>query len=311
MRAVRCAKDDVEVAEVPPPSGDGVRVRMRAAGICGSDLHLIASGMSIPYTLGHELAGELSDGTAVAIEPLVPCGRCEECVRGDYNLCRKAPDMIIGIMRDGGMAEELIVPPRCLVPLPAGVPVRDASLVEPLAVAVHGFRLAGLRGGQRVAVVGAGNIGLCAVAVALAAGAEVGLVARYDAQAAAGERLGAKPAEGEYDIVVDAAGTPSALDRAAELCRPAGTMVLLAVYWEGLNLPAFLVPMKEIRVVPSSMYGRSGAARDIDVAAAMLAANPEIARAIITHRFPLDAAREAFRVARNRKEGAIKVVLEP
>jgi threonine dehydrogenase-like Zn-dependent dehydrogenase len=311
MRAVRCVQDDVEVVDVPRPAGDGVRVRMRAAGICGSDLHLISSGMGIPYTLGHELAGELSDGTPVAIEPLVPCGACELCVRGDYNLCHSAPDMIVGIMRDGGMAEELLVPPRCLVPLPAGVPVSDASLIEPLAVVVHGFRLAGLHGGQRVAVVGAGNIGLCAVAAARAGGAEVGLVARYDSQAAAGERLGAKPVDGEYDIVVDAAGTPSALDRAAELCRPGGILVLVAVYWEGLSLPAFLVPMKEIRVLPSSMYGRSGAARDIDVAAAMLASNPEIARAIITHRFPLEAAREAFRVARDRKAGAIKVVLEP
>jgi len=311
MRAVRCAQTGVEVVDVPRPTGDGVRVRMRAAGICGSDLHLVHGGFGIPFTLGHELAGELSDGTPVAIEPLVPCGVCELCVRGDYNLCHSAPSLIVGIMRDGGMAEELLVPPRCLVPLPAGVPVRDASLIEPLAVVVHGYRLVGLHGGQRVAVVGAGNIGLCAVVAARAAGAEVGLVARHDAQSAAGERLGAKPVAGEYDIVVDAAGTAGALQRAAELCRPGGTMVLVAAYWEGMNLPAFLIPLKEIRVVPSSMYGRCGAGRDIDVAAALLASNPEIARAIITHRFPLEAAPEAFRVAADRKAGAIKVVLEP
>jgi threonine dehydrogenase-like Zn-dependent dehydrogenase len=311
MRAVRCAGNDVEVVEVPPPQGEGVRVRMRAAGLCGSDLHLVHGGFGIPFTLGHELAGELSDGTPVAIEPLVPCGHCEFCIPGDYNLCRAAPNMIVGIMRDGGMADELRVPERCLVPLPAGVKVGDASLIEPLAVVIHGLRMVGCHGGQRIAVVGGGTIGQCAVAAARASGAEVALVARHDAQRAAGARLGAKEASGEYDVVVDAAGTTSALEAAAQLCRPGASLVLVASYWEGMTFPGFLVALKEIRIVPSSMYGRHGAGRDIDVAAALLAANPEIPRAIITHRLPLDAAREGFRIANDRKAGAIKVVLEP
>src|SRR5262245_39135928 len=197
MRAVRVVNGGIEVVHVPSPSGDGVKVRIRSAGICGSDLHMLEHGYHPAVTLGHELAGELADGTPVAIEPLVPCGTCELCTAGDYNLCRSEPTMIVGIMRDGGMAEELLLPARCLVPLAAGVAARDACLVEPLAVCVHGLRKVGLHGGHRVAVVGAGSIGLLAVAAARAAGAEVGLVARHAAQAAAGERLGAKPAEGE------------------------------------------------------------------------------------------------------------------
>jgi threonine dehydrogenase-like Zn-dependent dehydrogenase len=247
----------------------------------------------------------------VAIEPLVPCGTCELCVAGDYNLCRSAPEMIVGIMRDGGMADELLVPERCLVPLPAGVQARDASLVEPLAVCLHGYRKVGLHGGQRVAVVGAGSIGLLAVAAARAAGAEVGLVSRHDAQAAAGERLGARPADGEYDVVVECAGTESALQRCCELAKPGARLVLLSSYWEGLSFPGFMLMLKELRVQPSSMYGRHSAGRDIDGAAALLAATPELPRTVITHRLPLDAAPEAFRIARDRKAGAIKVVLEP
>ena len=156
--------------------------------------------------------------------------------------------MIVGIMRDGGMADELLVPPRCLVPLPAGVAARDACLVEPLAVCVHGMRKIGLHGGQRVAVVGAGSIGLLAVAAAHAAGAEVGLVARHQAQAAAGERLGAKPADGEYDVVVECAGTESALQTSCELAKPGATLLLLSSYWDGLSLPGFIVMLKELRV---------------------------------------------------------------
>jgi threonine dehydrogenase-like Zn-dependent dehydrogenase len=311
MRAVRIVNGAIEVVDVPLPGGDGVKVRIRAAGICGSDLHMLAHGYHPPVTLGHELAGELSDGTPVAIEPLVPCGTCELCAAGDYNLCRSAPSMIVGIMRDGGMAEELLVPERCLVPLPAGVAVRDASLVEPLAVCLHGLRKVGVHGGQRVAVVGAGSIGLLAVAAARATGADVGLVSRHEAQAAAGERLGARPAEGEYDVVVECAGTESALQTCCELAKPGAALVLLSSYWEGFKLPGFILMLKELRVRPSNMYGRHAAGRDVDGAAALLAREPELPRTVITHRLPLDAAPEAFRIARNRQAGAIKVVLEP
>jgi threonine dehydrogenase-like Zn-dependent dehydrogenase len=96
-----------------------------------------------------------------------------------------------------------------------------------------------------------------------------------------------------------------------ELSRPGGTLLLLATYWGGLALPGFAVCLKEIAVVPASMYSRDGPSRDVDVAAAILAARPAIAGALITHRFPLDAAREAFAAAADRAGGAIKVVLEP
>jgi threonine dehydrogenase-like Zn-dependent dehydrogenase len=312
MRAVRCEGGSVEVAEVLPPRGDGVRVRIRSAGICGSDLHMVSGGFPLPHTLGHEMAGVAPDGTPVAIEPLLPCQACERCRAGEYNLCVRGPSIVIGTSHDGGMAEEIVVPERCLVPLPAGAPPRDACLVEPLAIAVHGLRRAGLRGDQKVAVIGGGSIGLCAVAAATSAGAAVGLAARHDAQIDAGARLGARPAPEEgCDLVVDAAGTEAALEQAVALCRPGGTLLLLATYWSGLALPGFALCLKEVTVVPASMYGRQGAARDIDVAAGLLATRPELAETLITHRFPLEAAPEAFRTAADRAAGAIKVVLEP
>jgi len=179
-----------------------------------------------------------------------------------------------------------------------------------VAVCVHGLRKVGLSGAQRVAVVGGGSIGLCAVAAARWVGAEVGLEARYDAQRAAGERLGAHPIDGEYDVVVECAGSDSAVQRVCELAKPGGVIALLSSYWGPLTLPAFLVMLKELRLQPSSMYGRHAGGRDIDGAAALLAANAAIAPALITHRLPLDAAPEAFRLARDRRAGAIKVVLE-
>ena len=202
------------------------------------------------------------------------------------------------------MADEVMVSPDMLVPLPVGVDPRDACLVEPLGVAVHGFRLAGLRGGMRVAVIGGGSIGQAALAVGRTAGCETAVAARHDAQREAADRLGAAPLTGEpYDIVVDAAGTASALTEAAARCRPGGTMLLLAAYWEGLELPFADVFMKELTVVPSSMYGRSGAVRDMEAAASVLAAVPELPEAVITHRFPLDAAEEGLRHRRQPRRG--------
>lgn len=309
MRAVRCLEGAPRVVDVPVPEGPGVELEVVAAGICGSDLHLM--DWSLPYVAGHEFAGTLRDGTLVVAEPIAPCGECDPCRRGDYNLCERGPAMVMGVGRDGAMAERCVVPAGALVRLPAGTEARDACLVEPLAVGVHGVRRGGMRAGQRVAVVGGGSLGQLALVAAQAVGAPVDLEARHEHQREAAARLGAGPVHGEYEAVIEAAGSQSALDRAVELCRPGGRIVLLGTYWEGLRLPAQAIAMKEIDLLPSSMYARSGPSRDFDVAAAILAQRPEIGPAVITHRFPLDAAAEAFAVASDRSAGAIKVVLEP
>ncbi|HEX7095444.1 MAG TPA: zinc-binding dehydrogenase, partial [Acidimicrobiales bacterium] len=116
----------------------------------------------------------------------------------------------------------------------------------------------------------------------------------------------------KYDVVIEAAGTADALATAVERCRPGGTVVLLGTYWTGgVEMPGQALCMKEVSLVPASMYGRVGPSRDMEVAASLLASQPEIASTLITHRFPLDAAAEAFVAARDRAAGAIKVVLEP
>ncbi|GAB3272482.1 zinc-dependent alcohol dehydrogenase [Parahaliea aestuarii] len=309
MKAVRCHNHEICVHDVPAPGGDGVRVRIASAGICGSDLHMTALGFDIPFTLGHEIAGIAEDGTAVAIEPTVYCGHCERCVRGDYNLCIRGSEAVMGVGRDGGMAEEIIVPAKCLVPLPGGIRVEDACLVEPLSVAVRGIGLAGISSRHRVAVIGGGTIGQCAVAIARQVTQQVHLFARHDAQKRAGEILGAK-LEGDsddFDLVIDCAGTDAAMAQAASLCKPGATILMLATYWGGLTMPAMQMMMKELRTVTSMAQARQGLVRDVEIAAATLARNPLIAPTLITHRLPLEAAAEAFAIAGDRARGAIKV----
>lgn len=311
MRAVYFNDGEIELQEVQELPDEGKRVHVRSIGICGSDLHLLEMKFPLKCVIGHEVAGVLDDGTPVAVEPMVPCNECVHCLTGDYNLCQRAAATVLGIGRNGAMADELNVPESCLVYLPSNIDVKDACLIEPLAVAVHGLHKVDLSANQRVAVIGGGAIGLCAVAVARANNATVGLSARYPHQIAAGDILGAEEIEGQYDLVVECAGTDSAINQAIELCRPKGKVLMLATYWEGISFPQMAAAMKEITIVLSYMYAANGAGRDFDVAAMMLSRNPDIAGALITHRYPLTEAKQAFSVARDRKAGSIKVVLEP
>ncbi len=311
MRAVRCPEGIPTVVDVPEPTGDGVLVTVASAGICGSDLHLLS--FSLPATFGHEFAGTLADGTPVAVEPIDPCHVCDACIDGNTQLCVRGPSMAFGVGRDGGMAEKVLVPTSSIARLPVGVEASNGCLVEPLAVAVHGVRRGNIRGSHRVAVIGGGTIGQTALVVAQQTGAKVDLSARHERQIEAATRLGAGSLDGNgYDVVIEAAGTASALAEAADRCRPGGTIVLLGSYWDGtVEMPGMAIGMKELTLVPAVMYGRSGPSRDVDVAATILAQRPEISDIIVTHRFPLDAAAEAFAVAADRSAGAIKVVLEP
>jgi threonine dehydrogenase-like Zn-dependent dehydrogenase len=310
MRGVRNTERGIEVLDVPEPDGSSPTVHVKAASICGSDLHMIAMG-PLPCTLGHELAGVLDDGSAVAVDPTKGCGECDQCALGATHLCRTGVQRLLGVGADGGFADAIAPTGHTLIPLPAGLRVEDACLVEPLGVATHGTRLAGLSGGERVAVVGAGAIGLAAVAASRPAAGEVGIIARHDAQIAAGERLGARAATGEYDIVFEAAGTESALALAADLCRPSGTIVFLSTHWEPVAIPGMAAMMKELSFRWSYCQCAHDSGHDLADAAALLAADPEIASTLISHRFSLDDAAEAFRVAADRASGAIKVVLEP
>jgi len=317
VRAVRSdgqggvAVVDVE-AHPPHYATDPVHVRVTSASICGSDLHLL--GWNLPSTLGHEFAGVLDDGTAVAVQPNAPCGVCEYCTTGRDHLCQASTDRVLGIFADGGLADEVIVDRTDLLPLPAGLDAGVGALVEPCAVALHSVHLSGLHGDappERVLVIGAGSIGLAVVAMARAHGADVDLMARHPAQHAAGERLGARFALADaYDVVIDSAGSQSSIDAAIERVRPGGTVIVPATWFDPVQLGVELA-MKEAHLVPSFLYAHHHGVREFEEAAEVLAANPDISQALVTHRFGLDDAPEAFRVAADRAGGTIKVVIEP
>lgn len=309
MKAVRGHEGQPVVVNVDEAPGQGELISMRAVGICASDLSYLSFGSQV--ILGHELVGQRADGSIVAVEGLYGCGNCAHCLEGRYNLCDQAAQKALGMFNDGGMTEQFRAPAERLVELPEGLDVTSGSLVEPASVAWHGARVAGTKAGLRVAVVGAGSVGMLAVAAAQAQGAdEVSLESRYDHQKELGKRLGATQPSGVYDVVIEAGGSASALQRSVDLLAPGGTVAILGVHYGSLDVSYLLMLSKEAKLIASMGYCSHEGGRDMQQAAEMLTARREIADVLITHRFPLEDAVEAFRVAADRKSGAIKVVVE-
>ena len=264
------APGQVELLDVPEPdpAPGEVLVEVRAAGICGSELHGARRPgfRQPPLIMGHEFAGIGAGGEAVVVNPILSCGRCAECRRGLRHVCRERE--IIGVHRAGGFAERVAVPASALRPLPAGLPWEAAALIEPAANAVHAWNQAGRAldasgaggaEGARVAVIGCGAIGLLCAATALSGGAgRVEVTDLSPARLAAAQRLGAEVADpglsGEYDVVIDAVG--SAATRAASVAhqRPGGVAVWLGLAEEEAGFDANALIRSEKRVLGSFAY---------------------------------------------------------
>lgn len=307
VRAVTPGPDGgVTLSERPDTGPEGwVRVRVASAGICGSDLHLLDAGLAA-CGLGHEVAGWTPDGTAVAVCPMLACDECPECLAGRGHLCPSTSGTLLGVIgADGGMADAVWVKPSMLLPLSPGLPVGDACLVEPVAVAERAVRRSGVQPGQRVTVVGAGTIGLAVTAAAIDLGAVVDITDTREERLAVAVALGATgPPAGDADIAIDAAGTQGSLDRAAALVRPGGTVTVVGTHWVPVRL-GITTQLRELTIRTSYLYDTTDFA-----AAASLLERTDLAARLITHRLPLERAEEAFTLART-DPSAIKVVLEP
>ncbi|MPY95296.1 MAG: alcohol dehydrogenase catalytic domain-containing protein [Acidimicrobiia bacterium] len=318
---------DVADRPVPEPRPGWARVRVSSVGICGTDLHFFRGSFPSPAGLlpGHEVGGTVDalgegvpgpePGTVVAVEPLVGCGACPACRAGQYNRCPART--LFGVSARGGLAEYLVVPAGCLYPLPRALSATDGALAEPLAVCARGVRLAAVGLGDRVAVLGAGTIGLMAVLAARAAGAaEVRISARHPVQARMADRLGAQALEAgdeaSFDQVIETVGGEAkTLGEAVALARPGGTIAMLGVFGTPPRLPALDFSTKELRLVGSNCYGRAGGRSDFDIGVALLARSAPELRPLVTHRFTLDEVNEAFSTAADKTSGSIKVQLTP
>jgi threonine dehydrogenase-like Zn-dependent dehydrogenase len=323
--------------DAPSPKAGQVLVRVRSVGVCGSDLHFYRGEFPVPpgFVLGHECAGEveaLGDGVTgfekgdrVALELFDVCLKCAQCRSGNYHLCpsRKAN----GINTTGGLREYMAVAAYGCYKLPPEVDFELGALCEPLAVAVHGLRLVDIRFGDRVAVLGAGTIGLMAVAAAKAMGATyIAATARHPHQKAMAEALGADAvfgddaagvaditkATGGADIVVETVGGhANTLADAFIVVGLGGRISVLGAFTQPVQIHPIMFFIKEPTVVGSNCYGRPGRRSDYEIAIEIMRRNAESLRRCITHRYGLGDIAQAYATADDKSSGAIKVQIAP
>lgn len=330
---------DIRLEDIAIPSLQATHVIIdtKSSGICGSDLHRYYGRWDQPTTkvaTGHELSGVvieagdqvagIDEGDRVSAECFSHCGVCQFCRVGLYNLCDDL--QYLSRVGPGGFAEYALLAGTSLFKLPDQVTFEEGALVEPLAVAYRAVMQAQVTPSDRVAILGAGTIGLLCLAVAKSMGFHTTITAKYEHQVTLAEKFGADhvlqaglqdPAH-EIDIlthhrgvdsVIDTIGAAETFSEATQIVRKGGTICLVGGYTDSLNL--FLAPIvsKELQIRGSCCYGYGSLEKDFDAAITLIATNQVDAISIVTHRFSLQDIAHAFSVAADKTTGSIKVLL--
>jgi L-iditol 2-dehydrogenase len=306
---------EVRLLDEPPPvpERDETLVRVKAVGLCGSDLHWFThagigdASLQRPLVLGHEAAGITEAGQRVAVDPSISCGSCEYCVGGYPNLCPYLRFAGHGL-QDGALREMMAWPDRRLVALPESLSDADGAMLEPLGVALHAVDLAELKVGARVAVCGCGPIGLLVLQLARISGA-AGI---FYTEPLAHRREAARQFGGiewtpgvEVDVAFECAGVDEAVEDAISGAKPGGRVVIVGIPADDRTSFTASVARRKGLTIQLSRRMKHSFARCIQI----LEAGLVDVRSLVTHRFPLTKAAEAFAVAQ-RREG-LKVIIEP
>ena len=339
--AVLHAVGDLRIEEVDRPAitaPDQALVKIRAVGVCGSDVHFYERGRIGPYVvkdpviLGHESAGEvievgkrvkhLRPGDRVAIEPGVPDRTCWYCKTGRYNLCAEVPFMGTPPW-NGAFCEYVAWPADFCFKLPPGLSFEEGAMAEPLAVAMQGTKRGEVGVGQSVAVLGCGPIGLVTLQAARARGAtriiatdvqqsRLELAARMGATDIINAREGdpvarvRKLTAGGVDVALETAGTVPTVQQACAMVRMGGVVTLIGMPGE----LEFTMPVLDIICREYDVRGVFRYCNCYPPALALLGAGRVDVKSLITHRFPLDQAKAAIDFAKDRKDVAVKVMVE-
>ncbi len=330
MKAVRLhGVADIRFEEIDPPGAPApghVRVAVKAAGVCGSDLHNFRTGQWIsrtPATPGHEFAGlvveagagtSLRPGTLVVADSRVWCGVCPQCREGAHNLCERIG--FVGEVCEGGFAEEVVLPEHQLLAVPAGTQAEVAALSEPLAVALHALNRLDLPKGVPLLVVGCGAIGGLAVFAASHLHDGPLLVAdRNEARAAlvaevTGARAVPLSAEGlagsRIRHALEATGSGAALTALAGLVAPGARIALVGLFHGPVSLDANLLVEREITLLGSHAF-----TQELPRAAALAAAHGAALSRLIAPGVALENLPATYQELLAGKTSMLKTLVRP
>ena len=322
--------------QTPSPEPDEVLVRIKSTGICGSDLNmnLAKTGPDIAPS-GHEIAGEIVDvgqrvnpeniGKKVAVDGIgtgKACFNCWYCRQGQYIHCPNKNSR-----SSGGFAEFVCKDLRGCFELTESMTWEEGALVEPLAVSVHGARIGNLKGGETVAIVGSGNIGLTTITAAKELGAgQIFVSARHQQQADMALKLGATEvasSEGDdleqlildhtsgrgADITFETVGgsTSATLSQSMKVTRRQGRVVILGVFYGDQAIDWNGPVLKELTVQGARCYGLIDGIHDYEASVEILSRKHVNLSEIVTHKFGLEEIQKGFETAYDKKTGSIKV----
>lgn len=304
--------------EAVKPGPGFVQLEVAWCGICGTDLHIFRGHMdqrlNFPQAIGHEASAIVSDlgpgvdgvavGDSVVVRPLDACGKCAACKRGFGHICSNLN--FIGIDSAGAFQTQWNVPASLLHKLPKGMDLKLAAFVEPLAVACHDVRMAGLQPGERSIVLGGGPIGMLIALVAKTVGAEVLLSEISASRIALAESLGVATAnplkddllarvneitDGELaDVVFEVSGAAPSVEMMTRLARVRGRVVVVAIVPNPTPVDLFQVFWKELQVIGTRVYEPE----DYDHAIELLASGQLDPMPLVTGEFPLESIGHAF-----------------
>lgn len=332
---VTVSPERVELREVPDATaGAGeALLAVESVGICGSDVHLYAGEhpySRFPNVQGHEFggrvlslprdyAGPIRVGQRVAVEPLLMCGTCLPCRRGRGNCCVRM--RTYGVHVDGGLSDYIAVKADLLHDAD-DLPSELVVLVETMSIALHAVARARIGADDSVVVMGAGPVGMGILIAATRVGARVLMVDQLASRLALARDLGAERTvvAGNEDlpaalaewtagdgptVVVEATGIPAVFESAVKLVAPSGTILVVGLSTEQVSFPMVELTRKELTIVGS----RNNAGR-FPAAVALVRAERERVSRLISHRFPLERAAEAFELARGSPGDVEKVIID-
>ena len=331
----------LEITDMPVPevAADEVLVRVRACGICGSDVHGLdgSTGRRIPpLVMGHEAAGEvaalgagvagLRAGDRVTFDSTIYCGRCYFCLRGEVNLCDRREVMGVSpgpYRRHGAFAEFVAVPRRIIYPLPDTLSFEHAALIEAVSVAVHATGLSGVRLGDRAVVVGTGMIGLLAVQAVRRAGAthvlavdvdetrlalacELGATAAIRAGSAAVAEILAGTGGRGADLAIECVGAEASIHTAISSVRKGGSVVLV-----GNVSPRIALPLQEVVSRQIRLQGSCASSGEYPLVIDLMATGEIRVEPLISAVAPLSEGPLWFDRLYRREPNLMKVILRP
>ena len=332
----------MEMMEIPEPAiknPDDVKIRMSVVGICGSDIHYFTQGsigsqkVTFPFTLGHEGAGvvvetgsavkKVKPGDVVAIEPAMPCGKCDQCLSGRSHTCRKLKFLGCPNQADGCLSEFIVMPEHNCLPLPGKLTPDHGSISEPLAIGVYAVKKAGEISGLNIGIIGFGPIGMSVLLAARAKGVstvyvtdkidERLIIATREQASCTGnplrenivEKIKQKEPLG-LDVVFECCGQQEAIDQAVNIMKPGGKIMVVGIpEFERWSLNVENTRRREIMI----QFIR----RQVDCTeeAIELMHNGTIdAGNMVTHRFALGKTQEAFDLVAGYRDGVMKAMID-